>query len=131
MTPPTTRSAGSQRAAGKQASSPRPKQPPTKQSRSRTTTAAKAAAPRLSRAGDIAHEAANELAHLLRRDAGAVTQVTRDDDRWVVHVEVVELSRIRDTTDVLGLYEVTTDAQGDLQGYRRLRRYLRGAGGDQ
>ena len=32
-------------------------------------------------------------------------------------VEVVELERIPNTTDVLGVYEVTVDKNGDLTGY--------------
>jgi hypothetical protein len=47
-----------------------------------------------------------------------------------VDVEVVEVRRIPDTTDVLALYEVTTDSDGILQGYRRLRRYARGTPGE-
>ena len=51
-------------------------------------------------------------------------------DGWKVHVEVVEVRRIPDTTDVLALYEVQVDEDGDLMGYRRLRRYARGVPGE-
>mgnify|MGYP006206037297 CR=1 FL=1 len=30
------------------------------------------------------------------------------------------------TTDVLGKYEVTADSSGEVEGYRRLERYVRG-----
>jgi hypothetical protein len=49
-----------------------------------------------------------------------------DDDGWKLTVELVELSRIPRAADVLGVYDVTLDAKGDLQGYRRVRRYARG-----
>jgi Gas vesicle synthesis protein GvpO len=35
------------------------------------------------------------------------------------------------TTDLLALYEVLTDSRGELQSYRRLRRYTRGAPDDE
>jgi len=47
-----------------------------------------------------------------------------------VLVEVVEVRRIPDTTDVLALYEVTVDDDGALEGYRRRRRYVRGTPGE-
>jgi hypothetical protein len=56
-----------------------------------------------------------------------VTGLERTDDGWKVQVEVVEVRRIPDTTDVLALYEVDVDPRGELMGYRRLRRYSRGA----
>jgi hypothetical protein len=54
-----------------------------------------------------------------------VTGVDRNDEGWVVQVEVLELRRVPETTDVLGLYEIETDDQGSLLGYRRLARYSR------
>jgi hypothetical protein len=42
-----------------------------------------------------------------------------------VTVQVVELSRIPNSTDVLGSYAVTLDKEGELVGYRRNRRYHR------
>ena len=41
-------------------------------------------------------------------------------------VEVVEVSRIPDSADILAVYDVRLDADGDLISYRRLRRYARG-----
>ena len=55
----------------------------------------------------------------------------RSDDGWKVEVEVLEVRRIPNTTDVLAMYEVEVDGKGSLQGYRRVRRYVRGVpGGD-
>ena len=44
---------------------------------------------------------------------------------WKVTAQVVELSRIPRSTDVLGAYEVTLDDHGELVGARRQRRYYR------
>ena len=49
-----------------------------------------------------------------------------DSDTWRVTVEVLELARVPNTTDVIGAYEVRLDPQGSLHGYRRLRRFTRG-----
>jgi hypothetical protein len=67
-----------------------------------------------------------DLPQLLGRPVEAVLGLQRADDKgWTVTVQVVELSRIPTTTDVLGSYEVTIDERGELVGYRRDRRYHR------
>jgi hypothetical protein len=57
-----------------------------------------------------------------------VIAVRPDDDRWMVRVELLELSRVPDTTDILGAYEVELTPSGEPRGYRRIRRYHRGQG---
>jgi hypothetical protein len=47
-----------------------------------------------------------------------------------VDLEVVESRRIPDSTDILATYRVETDDEGDLTGYQRMSRYVRGKGGD-
>jgi hypothetical protein len=41
-------------------------------------------------------------------------------------VDVLELSRIPNTTDVLASYVVQLDEQGTLRGLKRARRFVRG-----
>lgn len=48
-----------------------------------------------------------------------------DGKGWTVTAQVLELSRIPHSTDVLGAYEVTLDDKGELVGARRRRRYYR------
>ena len=62
-------------------------------------------------------------------DIGATGRV--DHVGWRVAVEVLELERIPSTTDVMATYEVRLDDEGELQGYRRVHRYLRGSPGDE
>ena len=50
-----------------------------------------------------------------------------DGEQWKVTVDVLELERIPNTTDVMAAYDVQLDEQGTLRGYRRTRRFLRGA----
>ena len=78
----------------------------------------------------VAGEAARQLLELTGREVEGVTGLERSDHGWKVQVEVVEVRRIPDTTDVLALYELDVDEDGDLEGYRRLRRYARGVPGE-
>ncbi len=55
-----------------------------------------------------------------------------DGDLWRVTVDVLEMARIPNTTDVLGSYEVQLDDRGTLRGYRRVKRFKRSeTNGDQ
>ena len=54
-----------------------------------------------------------------------------DDGTWKVTVELLELSRIPETDDLLGSYEAELDEHGDLISYRRVRRYARSQANDQ
>ncbi len=49
-----------------------------------------------------------------------------DDDGWVVELEVVEERRIPSTSDIIGVYEVQLDGDGELLAFKRTRRYMRG-----
>jgi hypothetical protein len=66
-----------------------------------------------------------DLPQLLGRPIESVLGLERDEVGWKVTVQVVELSRIPPTTDVLGAYAVTLDGDGEVVGYRRERRFHR------
>ncbi|MGZ4535411.1 MAG: gas vesicle protein GvpO [Nocardioidaceae bacterium] len=99
--------------------------------RSTTRSAPRASAPTRRGASAAAAAAARQLLDLTGREPEGVTGLEADDDGWNVQVEVLEVRRIPETTDVLALYEVQVDFDGELQGYRRLRRYTRGASGEE
>ena len=65
------------------------------------------------------------------KTAEGISGLQRSDDGWTVQVEVLELSRVPNTTDVLASYEVEVDGDGELIGYRRVRRYVRGTPGEE
>jgi hypothetical protein len=69
--------------------------------------------------------AAEALQALIGRQVEGVVEVVREDEGWLVGVEVLEIARVPDTNDVLGVYEVELDPYGRLQGYRRRERYTR------
>jgi hypothetical protein len=73
----------------------------------------------------IVRRAIEQVAELTGREIEGVNGLERGDDGWVVTLEVVELRRVPDSTDVLGSYAVTVDERGELEGYRRTRRYYR------
>jgi hypothetical protein len=56
----------------------------------------------------------------------AVTGLEWDGEYWQVTVDVLELNRVPNTTDVIGEYAVQLDQDGTLCGYRRTRRFQRG-----
>lgn len=94
------------------------------------STAAKAAPRRRPSGAKVAAEAVRQLAELTGKESEGVVGLERTDDGWSVHVEVLELRRVPSTTDVLAIYEVTLDEQGELDGYQRRSRYVRGAAGE-
>ena len=74
---------------------------------------------------EAVREAREQLAELIGRPVEQVLGMERDEDGWSVTVQVVELQRIPNSTDVLGCYRVDVDSDGEVVGYRRLRRYNR------
>lgn len=95
----------------------------------RRTSAPRAEAPRRASAGKVAELAARQLLDLTGKESEGITGLKRTDEGWTVFVDVVELTRVPNTTDVLATYEVEVDSHGDLQGYRRVRRFVRGTAG--
>jgi hypothetical protein len=55
------------------------------------------------------------------------TGVRREEDGWSVLIDVVELERVPSTTSVMATYRVDIDADGELSGFQRLRRFTRGS----
>lgn len=63
---------------------------------------------------------------LVGRPVESVLGVQPDDDGgWHVIVQIVELARVPNSSDVLGAYLVTLDDEGEIEGYQRQRRYIR------
>jgi hypothetical protein len=77
----------------------------------------------------VAAEAARQLLELTGKESEGVTALERTEEGWRIQLEVVEVRRIPDTTDMLALYDLEVDEHGELEGYRRVRRYTRAASG--
>lgn len=73
-----------------------------------------------------ARRAAEYVADMTGKDPEAIISLEHTDDGgWLVDVEVVETRRVPDSTDILAVYEAQLDAEGELVGYRRVKRYSR------
>jgi hypothetical protein len=66
-----------------------------------------------------------QLEALLDRQVESVSAFERTHDGWLVTLEVVELSRIPESTDVLASYEMDLDDDRNVRRYARVRRYHR------
>jgi Gas vesicle synthesis protein GvpO len=71
----------------------------------------------------IVRTAREQVEALTGRRVTGVIGFDSTDDGWEVRVEVLELRRVPDTMSILGLVLVELDEDGELVGYRRLRRY--------
>jgi hypothetical protein len=77
-------------------------------------------------AASVIRRALTQLEQLTGREPEGVLGFRRDDEGWLVTVEVVELPRVPSSTDVLATYDVVLDDEGDVREYRRTGRYIRG-----
>lgn len=76
-------------------------------------------------APEAALEAGKQLKALTGLKFDNISNVEKKGDGWHVVATMVELKRVPSSTDVLAAYEVELDAEGNLDSYRRINRYLR------
>ena len=74
---------------------------------------------------EAALRAKEQLAALTGLDALTVSGLDKVEAGWSVTVEMLELKKIPDSSDVLGSYETVVDDDGSLLSYRRTLRYRR------
>ena len=77
-------------------------------------------------AAELGAAALATVRELTGYDPEAVTGFEWDGEYWRITVDALELSRVPNTTDVIGEYEIRLDDEGTLHGYRRTRRFVRG-----
>ncbi|GAA1010393.1 MULTISPECIES: gas vesicle protein GvpO [Streptomyces] len=75
---------------------------------------------------EVLREARAQFAELTGLSAESVTSFEQTEDGWSLEIEVLELARVPDTMSLMASYLVELDPEGQLTGYRRLRRYERG-----
>jgi hypothetical protein len=79
-------------------------------------------------AGDakaVVDEARRQLQEILGLEPETVSGFERSDGTWTVTLEVVEVRRVPDSTDVLSSYEVTLDDDRNVVSAAQTRRYRR------
>lgn len=75
---------------------------------------------------EVLRQARMQLAELTGMAAESVSSFEQTEDGWSLEVEVLELARVPDTMSLMASYQVDLDPEGQLTGYRRVRRYERG-----
>ena len=76
-------------------------------------------------AQELSQAALTTVEELTGYEPEAVTGLEWDGELWQVTVDVLELSRVPNTTDMIGEYLVQLDEEGTLRGYKRSRRFQR------
>jgi hypothetical protein len=74
-----------------------------------------------------------QLAEALHKPANATISITKDGDHWTAQVEVVEEEylpgqQLKSMNDILGLYEVEMDMDGQLLNWTKRKTYKRSQG---
>jgi hypothetical protein len=75
---------------------------------------------------EVLRQARAQFRELTGLTAESVSSLERTEDGWTIEIEVLELSRVPDTMSLLASYQVELSVDGELAGYRRVRRYERG-----
>lgn len=79
------------------------------------------------KANEIVEYAKKQLAEVTKLPVSTVVSVSKEKDKgWKVALELVEMKRIPDAMDTLGLYEVYLDEKGELQTFERKSSKRRG-----
>ena len=75
---------------------------------------------------ELAERARSQLVDITGLKPLSVTGTSRDEEGWHIMLEMLEMSRIPSSSDVLGDYEVVLDERGGMLRFERKRTRLRG-----
>ena len=75
---------------------------------------------------ELIKKAEEDFASLSKLPVNAIIGIAKNNEEWAVSLEAVERRAIPDTMDVLGLYEVRLDNEGNLLGFDRKKLRKRG-----
>lgn len=81
-----------------------------------------------SRLGTVVAQIGQDLGAVTGLTVERVTGLARANGEWHAEVDVVEVSRVPPSTDILATYAVTADGDGELLGFERVRRFRRSEG---
>ena len=74
---------------------------------------------------EVAERAKQELAQVTGLRPVAVVASYRDAEGWRVSVEMLEMARVPESTDILGTYVVELDEEGTMVRFQKKRAHLR------
>lgn len=75
---------------------------------------------------ELLRHARTQLGELTGMEPESVSSFEQTEHGWTLEVEVMEVARVPDTMSLMASYQVDLDPDGELTGYRKLRRYERG-----
>lgn len=75
---------------------------------------------------EIVKKAQQEFTKMSKTPLEGTIGLSKAEEGWVVLLEAVERKAIPDSMDVLGIYEVRLDDEGNLLGFERKRLRKRG-----
>ena len=73
----------------------------------------------------IAQHVKEQLVELTHFKPDTISSISKDEQGWHIFVEMIEMKRIPEGSDMLATYETLADEEGNLINFRRTRRYLR------
>ena len=77
-------------------------------------------------ANEVIKKAREEFVRLGKTPANGITGLSKTEEGWTILLEALERKAIPDTMDVLGLYELRLDNEGNLLGLDRKKLRKRG-----
>lgn len=76
---------------------------------------------------EVVEKAKEQLAEITKLPVNTVVGVSKEKDKgWKVAIELLEMRRIPEAMDTLGLYDVYLDEKGELQTFERKSTKRRG-----
>ncbi len=74
----------------------------------------------------ITEQAKTKIEKLTGLTSASVIGLAKEDNQWVVTLELIEKKSIPDAMDILGAYEVRMDDEGNVQDFLRTKLRRRG-----
>lgn len=75
---------------------------------------------------EVLERAKQQLSQVTGLEPITATRMSKDEVGWRVGLEMLEMSRIPSSTDVLGRYDVLVDSHGSMVSFERRGTRLRG-----
>ena len=75
---------------------------------------------------NLTEQAKEQLAEVTGFSPVAAVGGFKDEDGWHISVDVLEMARLPESTDIIGTYVVTLDPEGNMVKFEKKRSRLRG-----
>jgi len=70
---------------------------------------------------EVILKARSELNNLIGLEISSTLRAVREDEKWLVAIEVIEKHSIPDGMDILATYEAKVDPEGNMLEFKRTR----------